>query len=485
MADTTTNRSWTIPVQGSNPWYVSFLAFANEMDSDVHDAINKAGYSSSFTATAVDLVDAEDFTLLESPATATQGIGAQLTIVPSTATGQVTIELYQDSGRTQKVFEQVVDLTDSSTYKISVPFGFTNGTAGTLYGTLSTSGIPISQTANFSLAAQILTPTFSPPAITPVFGDGIEDNGSGLPRIALASSSGLTISGGDLAVKPDLTAAVYPSVNANGAVVTGAVATTTAQDVEGIKRFDSPGFVPRVATGAPVAGTWTAGTEVMDSDHVKWRCTTGGTPGTWELADTVTEETAVAISSAISQSGNELLKLAVTGNTGQAIWLKIWARRDSGTAEIDIPFRARIYQTSDKRGRELVWQGRGTARQTYLDTLLPASQTYLEVNDNDVADVDEMLCVYHDDDRYELGRCSGRTLTNFDVQEALVDASSWGVNTLVLPVSEWSCVPWHNTDGDPADQNNILLEIRHDGVATDPDLVFYAYALAQSRGVIR
>jgi hypothetical protein len=199
----------------------------------------------------------------------------------------------------------------------------------------------------------------------------------------------------------------------------------------------------------------------------------------------VTEETDVVASSTITYGGTELLQVPVIGNVGQCIWLRVWARRTSGTAEIEIPFRARIYETSDKRGRELVWQGLGVARQTYLTVALPASQTYLEVNSNDYAEVDEMLCIYEDDDRYELGRCSSRASGYLYVSEALLDASQWEINTLVLPVVEWFSVPWLNRDGASEYQNNILLEIRHDGVATDPALTFYAQALAQSRGVIR
>jgi hypothetical protein len=43
MADTTTNRGWTIPVRGSDPWYSAFLSLMNEIDTDVAAAISGGG----------------------------------------------------------------------------------------------------------------------------------------------------------------------------------------------------------------------------------------------------------------------------------------------------------------------------------------------------------------------------------------------------------------------------------------------------------
>ena len=44
-------------------------------------------------------------------------------------------------------------------------------------------------------------------------------------------------------------------------------------------------FLPSTGTaGAPIAGTWVAGQQAVDSSDRTWDCTASGTPGTWALA---------------------------------------------------------------------------------------------------------------------------------------------------------------------------------------------------------
>lgn len=39
MADTTTNRGWTIPTESSDPWYTAFKTLMNAVDTDAHAAL--------------------------------------------------------------------------------------------------------------------------------------------------------------------------------------------------------------------------------------------------------------------------------------------------------------------------------------------------------------------------------------------------------------------------------------------------------------
>ncbi len=55
-----------------------------------------------------------------------------------------------------------------------------------------------------------------------------------------------------------------PKYDANSGLVTSALA-----------------IVPTGTTGAPASGTWIAGTIIIDSAGVLWKCTASGTPGTW------------------------------------------------------------------------------------------------------------------------------------------------------------------------------------------------------------
>jgi hypothetical protein len=441
--------------------------------------------STEFTATAVSLVDDTDFVLVEEVLSATSGLGVVLTLTPTAITGSCTVQLFQDSLRTNKVFEHLVDFTDPSTLFSFDTFGFEAETEGTLYGTLLCSGVPADKTMDLSLFAESLGAVGEADPIETIYGDGLEDNGSGLPQVALLSTGGLSFTSGELGISSKITAAAYVDSDSDGAFVTGAVDTTTNQTISGLKLFNSFGHVKTVASGAPTVGTYTAGTEILDSNNIKYRCITSGTPGTWELVDIVTAETNVVSTASLSSGDSELIEIPVYGNTGSCLWFRIWAKTTSGTTDEQIPFRARIFKTSAENGRDLLWQGEGLARQTSLTALLPASQSYLEVNTNDIIENDEALFVYEDDDRYELARCTSRVSGQIAIDESLVDASSWSIGSLILVVSEFNNVPWYNTDGNPSKANTIFLQIRHDGLVTDPDLTFYAQALAQSRGFVR
>jgi len=445
------------------------------------------GYATEFSGASISLTDGQNFTLTESSLFTTRGIGQELLFTSVANLGQVTIELYQDSGRTEKVYEHVVDLSDPSTYKDYETFGFTNATAGTLYGTLSCSGVSGGSTANIEITASIISPTGSPTAPTSPYGDGIEDDGTGKPQVALLTQSGLAFSSGGLYVRGDNTQPVYTQRSSNGVYVTGAVDTTTNQTIAGNKMFDSVGLTPSPSSGPPVSGTYSVGAEIIDADNIKWRCYSSGSPGSWELADNVIEETSVYSTSTASVTyGNTVtVDMNVTGNAGNCLWFRVWARRASGTSVMQIPFRVRIYETTDYFGREMVWQGDGLARQAPLTADLNPSIDQISV-DNSLIDVDEALVVYESDSRFELGRCSNRLSSKIGLDESLTDPYPWSSSTTsVLMVSEWSNVPWYNTDGNPDNREKILVEIRHDGQTGDPDLVFYVQALAMNMGVLR
>lgn len=444
-------------------------------------------YATEFSGTSISLIDGQDFILTESSLFTTRGIGQELLFTSVASSGQVTIELYQDSGRTEKVYEHVVDLSDSSTYKDYETFGFTNATTGTLYGTLSCSAVSGGSSCNIEVTASIISPTGSPTAAPSPYGDGIEDDGTGKPQVALLTQSGLAFSSGDLYVRGDNTQPVYTQRSANGLYVTGAVDTTTNQTIAGNKMFDSVGLTPSLSSGPPTSGTYSVGAEVLDVNNVKWRCYSSGSPGSWELADNVIEETSVySTSTASIIYGNTVtVDLDVTGNAGNCLWFRVWARRASGTSSMQIPFRVRIYETTDYDGRDMVWQGDGLARQAPLSADLNPSIDQISA-DNDLIDVDEALVVYESDSRFEFGRCSNRLSSKIGLDEPLTDPYPWSSSTTsVLMVSEWSNVPWYNTDGNPDNRSKIFVEIRHDGQTGDPDLVFYVQALAMNMGVLR
>jgi len=441
------------------------------------------GSSILMFGTGISLTDGTNFTIEEVLPNVTEGVGYFLEFSPTAGTGLVTIEGYQDVARSELVFIHYIDLSDTSTYDFSDAYGFELETTGILYCTILSSGVPGGTTADIIISAISLQPVGVVPPLPSPYGDGIEDDGFGRPRVALASDSGLEFSAGKLVIQEDLTADVQVSRTASGLSVIGAMTTTTDETVAVKKRFDATGLTPLAAEGPPIAGDYFVGDEILDLTYIKYRCISSGTPGNWELADNVATNPVDLISSTLSHGATEILEIPTLGNYGFIQQLYIWGRHATvAHNNYEIPFRVRIYETSGGLGREMVWQSNGLVRQTYLTAILPPAQAYLEVDSNNVIEVDESVVVYQDDTRYEMGRCSARLTGYINISEALVDANSWAIDCRVLVATEYTMVPFINKDG--VTPNVIFIEIRHDGIVTDPDLVFYVRAKVLNIGLV-
>lgn len=441
----------------------------------------RAAYVTSLDETAIDLVDDTDFTAVEAVLYVTEGMGYTIVVTPTTATGNLTVILYQDAARLEPVYTMVIDLSDATTYRSAEAFGFELETAGTLYGTAFVSGVGASETFDIAITALGLQPTAPPTPLPSPYGDGIEDDGLGKPRIAFPSDGGFVFATGKLELKPDLTADVYPTLSAAGVAIANAVTTTTDEDIAAKKRFTAVGMDYLAADGPPVAGTYLTGHEVLDLSGVKWRCISGGTPGTWVLVDFVADASADYETALLTPGDSEVVELITTGDVGYFQQVQVWGFV-ADPAEYSSEFRARIYQTSSILGREMVWQGVGTARQSYLTVLLPAATTDATVNDEDVFDTDEACVVFEDNNRYELARISSRGTGTISFDEVLVDPSSWAVNTLVCSVAQFDMVPFRNTDGTPANRGRAFLQIRNDSAVND--VTFFIRVLPMSTGII-
>lgn len=434
--------------------------------------------------TAIDLVDDTDFTAIDAESYITGGIGYSIEVTPTTATGSLTIILYQDSARLEPIYTMVVDLADADTYRSSEAFGFDLETTGTIYGTAFVSEVPVSETFNISILATPIQAVGTPTPLPSPYGNGIEDNGGGLPQVALASNSGLEFSTGKLIINPDTGATVYPSLGAGGMSITGAITTTTDETISAKKIFTAVGATPTGTSGAPTSGTYSAGHIICDADKVFWFCNTAGTPGTWELFSSVYETPTDIATASLTYGTSELLEIPVIGNVGSIQRLQIWGVVAAAT-EYSIPFRARVYENSDELGRELIWQGNAYVRQTFLSSIMNAATTTVPVNDNNVGDIDEAIVIFEDADRYELNRIVARPTGEFTLDEALIDDAEWAANTIVAIASEWVNVPFVNTEGGASDQQKIYLQIRHDGLSTSPAITFYVKTTTHSLGVIR
>jgi len=436
----------------------------------------------TFATVAVDLIDDTDFTAVEAVPYVTEGIGYQLSVTPTTAVGLLTVILYQDVARAEPVYTLVVDLSDADTYRSVEAFGFELETDGTLYGTAFVSGVGGGETFDISLTAAGVEPAVLPPPLPSPYGDGIEDDGLGKPRVAFPSDGGLVFALGKVKIKPNATVPVYPVLAAAGVSITGAVTTTTDENISAKKLFTAVGSGHLGTAGPPVAGTYLVGHEILDSDGIKYRCTGAGTPGTWELADSVSDAEADYSTAELAAGAEEVLEILTTGNVGTIQLLQVWAVVDA-VADYSTDFRLRVYRTADGYGREVMWQASGVARQSYLTAILPAAQDFVEVHDEDMFDTDEACIIYEDDARYELARIIARSAGNMDLCETLVDALNWAANTWVCSVAEFENVPFRNTDTTPANQNRVFLQVRNNHATNAA--TFYVRVWPLSLGVLR
>jgi hypothetical protein len=434
--------------------------------------------------TTIDLIDDTDFTAIDAEAYIASGVGYIVGVTSTTATGNLTIILYQDTARLQPIFTMVVDLADTTTYRSSEVFGFELETTGTIYGTAFTVGVPASETFDISILATPVQSAETPTPLPSPYGDGIEDDGTGQPRVALASAGGLQFSTSKLVLKPDATAPVYPTLSASGIAITGAMTTTTSETISAKKLFDAVGSTPLATSGAPTSGTYSEGHLICDLDNVYWTCVTAGTPGTWELFSSVYETPTDLATASLTYGTSELLAIPVIGNVGTIQRLEIWGIV-AAVAEYSIPFRVRIYRNKNELGRDMIWQGNGFMRQTNLSGTLNAATVDVPVNDNNVADIDEGIVIFESVSRYELGRIVARPTGQFTLDEALENASSWAADAYVSIASGWTNIPFVNTEAGVSDQQKIYLQIRHDGASTAPAITFYVKVTTHSLGVIR
>lgn len=437
-----------------------------------------------FTVIEIDLLDGTEFAVKqEGTHSITAGLAYAVSFTTLADTGTITIEFFEDTARTHLVYTLTADLSDTTTWRASESWGCNLEVEGHIPAIVYTSGVA----AGFALAVTVdvvmISPGDAPIPLPAPYGDGIVADGFGRPSVNFDTVSGFEFSAGYLAIKPNTSVAVYPTLSADGVAITGAIDNATDEDVSAKKRFDSVGLVPSVDAGPPIAGTYAACAEYMDKNYVKWRCVLGGTPGDWELADNVFEGSLADIWTvgAVAPGFTDLIQIPTTGNCGVIHSLQVWAHTISEGIDACLPFRVRIFPNSNEFGREMLWQGQGLSRQTYSSVTLPAGQGYIVVNDNNMMDVDEAIVVYESQSRYELGRISARPTGQFTLDESLEDSSDWTGNLDIVSVAEWSGLPWYNN----AFTNCVYVQVRNDAIAAEDSLYFCVRAQVMSYGVNR
>jgi len=421
------------------------------------------------------------------------GIILKIALSSTLSSGFVTVSLYNDTARSDKIYECVFDLASGLlTDRIPVGF-FLDNTGGQLYVDITNSAGSV---GDFSLTITGTGITQVPSSAPPGSGSGIDSGvaGDGIAydivnlwlELDLDANPGLELIGGSgvskLRAKVDAAGGI--SRTASGlALDATALRTTGDQTITGAKQFSALSMTPSGISGPPVAGAHLKGEFSMDANMDIWMCVTAGTPGTWTFWGWK-EETFGGNVDGSSYTGTALaggtvdLTLTATGRRGVIRKAIFWACAPAYAAtDIDAPFRVEAYPNENLYGYEMLWTLTMQARTSYISGAEVAPQTTLSVNSVGAVALDDLV-------RFrklaatvaeEYGRIIVRTPggPSFDVDEATTN--DLAANDPVMMCSEALELYWKNNSGIPANYQKIYLRFYNDHPTQDLIFGYHLY----------
>jgi hypothetical protein len=443
-----------------------------------------------------------------------KGFTAKVQITSSTNTsGQVRLELYEDTGRTTKFYDAVFDMADQA-FIDRVPSYFElDNTDGDVYVDVTnlTGG---SGDFTVSILTSGVLPVITPPP--PGDGSGVNDavSGDGLTfnvtfgRIDVE----LTAGGGLQMVGAEGLRTLQIFVNPTGGIITDGSGAAVDPDrvpiggtdqttpIAGTKLFTNMGWSLDASPGPPTTGDHEAGELYRDSLGDLYECITTGTPGIWQFygwkeartggatdassyvnASQGLSATPVTVSAA---GGTAVLEVVTAGRRGWIRKMNIWSGDPArGTVDIDSPYRITCYPNENLEGREQLWAVIGQARKTYTTDVAghaPGSTT-IEINNSDIANLDDLVRLHQIStplEEYQRVVVRRSAPVEIDFDETTVNALAQ--DDQVYFVTEFINLPWRNNSGVGAESQKIFLEFVND----DPtqDLIFGVDILVEEVG---
>jgi hypothetical protein len=403
-------------------------------------------------------------------------------LTASLVSGKVLVEIYNDVARTDRAYANYFDLASASTLKDNIASFFESDvSAGTMYVNVTNlTGVSGVFSLHVETASLLGVNTPSPPGSgsgihSGVAGDGILYNGTTAQlEIRLDTNPGLQLLG--TAGTRELSVLAAPagglSVGAGGVSVDSTVIRTTgAQSIAGNKLFTTgAGMTPAATTGAPVAGTWGAGTFYTDSANDVWYCLVGGTPGTWifwgwKIAAQGGATNSSSYTASVGPGVSLDVALTVTGRRGVLRKMNVWvAKSTMAAANLDVPYRVSCFPDENGYGRDMLWSVSGQGRSTFMDAIAGAGSASLQVNTVNVAEPDDLLRLRQAAGPLEeYGRITVRDTTppaTYTVDENLVNALA--ISDLAMSVTEFVELPWWNTSAVPGNYQKLYLRFSND-----------------------
>ena len=414
-----------------------------------------------------------------------KGIILKVLVSSTLGSGFMTVKMYNDTGRTDKIYEAQFDLA-SGLLSDSIPVGFgIDNNNGDLYIDI------VNNTGNsgdFNLtvtgAGIVHVPSSAPPGTgsginSGVAGDGIAYNAVQLRLdIDLDATPGLELIGasGVAKIRSKVDASGGISRTAAGlAVDTTVVRTTGNQVITGQKSFNQFMFTPAATPGAPTSGAHSAGEFHMDSNLDIWQCTVSATPGTWVFWGWKEQNFGGAVAGTsytgtITATNTLDLNFTATGRRGMFRKSIFWGAAPAYAAtNIDAPFRVECYPNENYLGQEQLWTATAQVRTSYLTGTETAPQTVLGMNSVGAVALDDLVRMRRlaATVAEEYGRVITRTPgdPSITVDEATVNDML--ANDPIMMCTEVLGLYWKNNSGNPANSHKVYLRFYNDHPTQD------------------
>lgn len=427
-----------------------------------------------------------------------KGIILKIVVASSLPSGFVVVKLYNDTGRSEKIYETTFDLASALlTDRIPVGFELDNQNGDIYVDIVNNTGSAGTFDLTITGAGIIQVPTSAPPGSGSGINDGVAGDGVAYNAVQLRldldldADPGLELNGASgvakLRVKTDPSGGLARA--AAGLQVDSTVVRTTGdQAITGVKEFSGFKLTPAMSAGPPGSGTHVVGEFHMDSNLDIWFCTGAGTPGTWtfwgfkeQVLGGATDGS--SYTGTVSAGSTLDTELTLTGRRGVFRKIFLWGAAPSySAANIDAPFRLEAYPNSDRLGLEMLWTVTAQVRTTYISGAETAPQTVLSVNSVGAVALDDLVRLRKlaATVAEEYGRVITRTPGGPSITVDEATNNDLAANDPVMMVTEVMELYWKNNDADPADYYKVFLRWYNDHPTQD--LIFGYQFVAENLG---
>lgn len=426
--------------------------------------------------------------------------------------GQVLVEIYNDAGRTEKVFSRVYDLANTPLVDVIPAFFESDNSPST--GTMHID-VTNSTGTSTDLSVSVSVASVLPFAVPPAGSGGVagpSDAGDGILYNAVdtrfdldlfSTNPGLELVGASGSGQLRVLVGDGLQRTASGVEVDSTVVRTTGdQTYTGHRRFTNTdgtngfGLIPAAVSGPPTSGTWVAGDFFLDTNLIMYQCVSGGSPGTWKFwgwhfeqgvdvgisagADNATYTDVVSAGgSVVVPVSTGISTAADTNRRGVIRRLLVWGAEATVngdpdtivTGDVDQGFRVSCYPNENVLGRDQLWMLQGQLRKTDIDGAVTGGvDNTIPVTNSDIADQDILVRLRSfGDTAEEYGRITVRRATpvEYDLDEAVLN--DFASNDPFMVVTETIELGWFNNSSIPANRDKIYLEFHNPGPA---DVIF-------------